>query len=88
MIDLHATIDEGCLLVESLLAKQPVQFRDPTVAEIPRESGIYLFSNRATGEILYVGESHTGTRGLRGRVYDHWDVDTCSVYLKCLCWQA
>ena len=75
MIDVQANIDEGCRLVESLLGKRPVQFRSANMPEIPQESGIYLFSNRATGEFLYVGESSKGAKGLWGRVYQHWDLD-------------
>ena len=77
-MNIQTYIDEGRGMVEKLLGKQPVPFRGPTIAEIPEESGIYVFSNRETGESLWVGKNEKGSRGLRGRVYDHWSIKTTS----------
>ena len=68
-MNVQSRIDEGRNIVERLLDKPSVCFTDPTMHEIPNESGIYTFSNRETQEVLYVGLSN---RGLRNHMKDHW----------------
>jgi len=33
---------------------------DPALSSVQNESGVYVFRDRESGEVLYVGESHTG----------------------------
>ena len=66
-IQIH--IAEGVSLVNALLARRQVPFQGRTV-EAPDESGIYVFSDRRTNELLYVGQ--TGI-GIKSRLKAHWD---------------
>ncbi len=77
-MNLQTSISEGSSMVEKLLSKRPVPFRGRTITEIPKEFGIYVFSNRVSGELLWVGKSDSGAEGLRGRVKNHWSIDTSS----------
>lgn len=77
-MDLQTNVSEGIAMVERLLNKQPISFSGPTITEIPEVWGIYVFSNRETGEFLWVGKSDTASKGLRGRVRDHWSINTAS----------
>ncbi|MDE2861028.1 MAG: GIY-YIG nuclease family protein [Chloroflexota bacterium] len=56
-------------MVEQLLECSPIPFQGATVNEVPDNGGVYLFSNRETGEALYVGQSQ---KGIRSRLKDHW----------------
>ena len=57
---LQANLEEATAMLDKLLRKQPISMSGPTVTGMPEESGIYLFSNRSTGEFLYVGKSDKG----------------------------
>lgn len=67
-------IAEGRRLVETLLEQRMVHFQSRTV-ETPDESGIYVFSDRRTHEILYVGRTE---KGIKSRLKDHWNGYTSS----------
>ena len=76
--DIQTHIAEGRRLVEALLAQQQVHFQGRTV-NTPDESGIYVFSDRRTSKILYVGRTK---KGIRSRLRDHWDGATSSDLAK------
>ena len=78
MTYLQIHTDEGRNPVETLLARRQVLFQNRTV-EIPDKSGIYVFSDRRTNEILYVGR--TG-QGIKSRLKDHWNGTTSSDLAK------
>ena len=65
---IQANIADGHRIVEALLSGQQALFPGPTV-EVSDEGGIYAFSDRRTGEVLYVGQS---TVGISSRMKDHW----------------
>ena len=67
-MDIETNIDEGRTLVETLLAKLPVQVTGGNL-DIPDESGIYVFSATSEEGFLYVGKS---AKGIKSRVKDHW----------------
>ena len=67
-MDIQANIDEGRVLVKTLLEKPPVEFTRGSL-DIPDESGIYAFSAKGEERFLYVGQS---TKGLKSRMTDHW----------------
>ena len=72
--NIETHIAEGHRLVEALLARRKVPFRGRTV-ETSDESGIYVFSDRRTNEMLYVGQIK---KGVKSRLRDHWDGATSS----------
>ena len=76
--DIQTHIAEGRRLVEALLAQQQAHFQGRTV-NTPDESGIYVFSDRRTSKILYVGRTK---KGIRSRLRDHWDSATSSDLAK------
>ena len=63
-------IDEGREMVERLLARPQIPFQRATMDDAPDKPGIYLFSNQATGESIYVGRTK---RGIKRRMNDHWN---------------
>ena len=67
-------IDEQCRVVETLLAQQQVVFEGRTV-KTTDDMGMYVFSDRHTNEILYVGQTR---KGVKSRLRDHWDGPTSS----------
>ena len=67
-------IHEQSRVVETLLGQHQIVFESRTV-ETTDEMGIYVFSNRHTNEILYVGQTR---KGIQSRLKDHWDGPTSS----------
>ena len=83
---LQKNIDEGLAVVERLLTSDCVQFSSGTLNSVPTNPGVYLFFDRETQSYLYVGESHRSSKGLKGRMKDHWDGQAKSDFsLKLVC---
>ena len=79
-MNLQTNISEGSAMVEKLLAKRPVPFRERTPKGIPDKAGIYLLSDSNTAEHLYVGKSVN----IKGRIQMHWDGPNTSAFAKAL----
>ena len=56
-MNIQARIDEGRMVVEALLSKQPISFKDMNSQTIPAERGIYAIKNCSTKQFLYAGKS-------------------------------
>ena len=76
--NIQTHIAECVSLLEALLTRRQVHFQGRTV-NASDEGGIYVFSDRRTNELLYVGQTR---KGIKSRLKDHWDGATSSDLAK------